>query len=134
MKTLCRAFACGALLVLFLVGAGFASAQHVAELTAAASSGIISEVSPQIIVIKSESSAQPQRYLIRKPLQYVDETGAPVSEEFVKSGLPVIVHYVKDGDQLVAAKVVVRRSVAPAAPTVPEKTTTTVTTVTTAPQ
>jgi hypothetical protein len=55
--------------------------------------------------------------------------GNPVSMETVKSGLPVTVYYSKDGDDLVANKVVVRKTVTEApAPVTIEKTTTTTTT------
>jgi len=99
--------------------------------TSTTSAGTISEFSPDTIVVKSTSAAEPIRYRYSKTTTYVDETGAPVSMELVKSGLPVTVHYVREGDQLVASRVIVRKAtvVAPApAPTVIEKKTTTTTT------
>ena len=52
--------------------------------------------------------------------------------EVVKSGLPVTVQYVREGDQLVASRVIVRRvtRVVPTAPVIEEKKTTTTTTTT----
>jgi len=92
--------------------------------------GTISEFSPDTIVVRSTTATAPTRYVYRKTTTYVDETGAPVSIETVKSGLPVTVHYVREGDQMVASRVVVHRTVqaAPAAPAVVEKHTTTTTT------
>ena len=98
--------------------------------TTTTSAGTISDFSPQTIVVKTESSVEPVRYTYSKTTTYVDEAGNPVSMETVKSGLPVTVYYVKDGDNLVASKVIVRRAVvvAPAANVQESKTTTTTTT------
>jgi len=110
--------------------------------TTTQSAGTISEFSPDTIIIKSETSTSPVRYSYTKTTTYVDETGAPVSIETVKSGLPVTVFYVRDGDRMVASKVIVRRAVVkapttvvvpapvvvPAAPVIEEKKTTTTTT------
>jgi hypothetical protein len=99
------------------------------------SAGTISEFSPDSIVIKTETSAEPVHYTYTKTTTYVDETGAPVSMETVKSGLPVTVYYIKDGDRMVASKVIVRKAVVKAVvvtpvtpPVVEEKKTTTTTT------
>jgi CRISPR/Cas system-associated exonuclease Cas4 (RecB family) len=94
------------------------------------SDGTISEFSPNTIVVRSTTAAEPLRYTYRKTTTYVDEAGAPVSMEVVKSGVPVTVHYVREGDELVASRVVVHRTVAPA-PAVVEKRSTTTTTTTT---
>ena len=94
--------------------------------------GTISEFSPNTIVVRSTTSAAPVRYVARKTTTYVDETGAPVSIETVKSGLPVTVQYVQEGNEMVASRVVVRRTTAvQPAPTVVEKRATTTTTTTT---
>jgi hypothetical protein len=77
------------------------------------------------LVIRSESSTTPIRYGYTKSTTYVDETGAPVSLEAVKSGLPVTVHYVREGDRMIANRVIVRRTTTTtAAPTVIERTVT----------
>jgi hypothetical protein len=98
----------------------------VKETTTTTNLGTITEFSPETLVIRSETAAEPIRYHYSKTTTYVDETGAPVSIETVKSGLPVTVHYIKEGDRMVASKVIVRKA-APAA-TVEKKTTTTTTT------
>jgi hypothetical protein len=94
--------------------------------------GTISEFGPDTIVIRSETAPEPIRYSYSKTTTYVDETGAPVSIETVKSGLPVTVYYSQVGDRLVANRVVVRRTTTtapvPTAPVIEKKTTTTTTT------
>ena len=90
--------------------------------------GTISEFSPDTIVVRTESSPEPIRYTYSKTTTYVDETGAPVPMEMVKSGLPVTVHYVKQGDRMVANKVIVRKRTTTStssSPAVQEKRTTT---------
>jgi hypothetical protein len=72
--------------------------------------GTISEVSPDSIVIRSETTSTPTNYSYTKKTTYVDETGAPVSMETVKSGLPVTVYYTREGDRMVADKVMVRKT------------------------
>ncbi len=81
-----------------------------AETVITESVGTISDFSPDALVIRSETATAPTRYVVSKEVTYVDDAGAPVSMELVKSGLPVTVHYVKEGDRMIARKVVVRRS------------------------
>lgn len=100
--------------------------------------GTISELGPDMITIRSTTAAQPVRYTAGKTTTYVDETGAPVSMEIVKSGAPVTVYYTQSGDAMVADRVVVSRpattttvapATAPITPVVEEKSTTTTTTI-----
>ena len=100
------------------------------QATTITSAGTISQFSPDTIVVKTENATEPVHYTYSKSTTYVDENGNPVSMETVKSGLPVTVYYVKDGDNLVASKVIVRRAVvvAPATNVQESKTTTTTTT------
>ena len=86
--------------------------------------GTVSEISPDTLVVRTETSAAPVRYSFTKTTQYVDETGAPVSLEVVKSGLPVTVQYVREGDRMIASRVTVRRQTSAPAPTVIERNTT----------
>jgi len=78
--------------------------------TTTTTAGTVSEFGPGALVIRSESSSEPIRYNYTKTTTYVDESGAPVSVESVKAGLPVTVYYEREGDQTVARKVVVRKS------------------------
>jgi hypothetical protein len=89
----------------------FAFGQAVETTTTTSSAGTITSFDPQDIVIKTESSTEPVRYQYTKKTTYVDENGNPVSIETVKSGLPVTVYYERDGDAMVARKVVVRHAV-----------------------
>jgi hypothetical protein len=120
------------LIGLMLLTANATFAQTVVKETTSAttSAGVISEFGPGTIIIRSETSPEPLRYIYSKTTTYIDETGAPVSMETVKSGLPVTVYYVKDGDRMVASKVIVRKAVVKTAPTIEEKKTTTTTTET----
>jgi hypothetical protein len=81
----------------------------VTTMTKTESVGTISEVKPDTIVIRSETSSTPMNYTYTKSTTYVDETGAPVSKETVTSGLPVTVYYTTDGNHMIANKVVVRK-------------------------
>lgn len=125
-------FVSGAILSLGVGAVTEARAQATVQTTTTTQSvGTISEFGPESIVIRSETAPEPIRYSYSKTTTYVDDSGAPVSIETVKSGLPVTVHYTKVGDRLVASRVVVRRAaVAPAVPPVVEKKTTTTTTTT----
>lgn len=71
--------------------------------------GVISEFSPDTIVIRSESAPAPIRYSYTKTTTYVDEDGKPVTMDIIKSGLPVKVYYIKEGDRMIANRVVVSR-------------------------
>jgi hypothetical protein len=126
-RTLTSAVVLG--LMLITVNVTFAQTAVRETTTTTTSAGTISEFGPETIIIRSETSPQPIRYSYSKTTTYVDETGAPVSLETVKSGLPVTVYYVKDGDRMMASKVIVRRAATvPATPIIEEKKTTTTTT------
>ncbi len=91
--------------------------------------GTIAEIGADTLMIRSETSPQPIRYRFGRSTTYVDETGAPVSLEMVRSGLPVTVHYVREGDQMIANRVVVQKqtttSASTVAPTIVERNTNT---------
>ncbi|MDB6171399.1 MAG: hypothetical protein JWL59_710 [Chthoniobacteraceae bacterium] len=95
--------------------------------------GTVSEVSPEMLVIRSSTEAAPVRYRYSKTTTYVDEAGAPVSLEMVRAGLPVTVYYAQSGDEMIASKVVVRKQVAVSAPVAAPAVTQEQTTVTTQP-
>lgn len=131
MKSNNRTLVGAGLLGLMLITADVALAQTTVKETTTTtnSAGTITEFGPETILIRTANSPQPVRYSYSKTTTYVDETGAPVSIETVKSGLPVTVYYVKVGDRMVASKVIVRKAVAvPAPPAIEEKKTTTTTT------
>ena len=128
-----RTLAGAALLGLMLITANVTFAQTAVKetTTTTTTAGTISEFGPETIIVRSETAPEPIRYSYTKTTTYVDETGAPVSIETVKSGLPVTVYYAKVGDKMVATKVIVRKVVVKAAPVIEEKKTTTTTTTTT---
>jgi hypothetical protein len=72
--------------------------------------GTLSELGPETIVVRTETSTTPMKYTSTKTTTYVDETGKPVAVETVKSGLPVTVYYTRDGNRLIANKVMVRKT------------------------
>lgn len=134
MKLILSTRVAAGLLALTLAAAPLAQAETIIT----ESSGTVSSFSPESLVIRSTASPAPVTYSVARDVTYVDETGAPVSYEVVRSGAPVTVHYVQDGGRVVARKVVVRRTavaapVVPVAPAVPagtviERRTTTTTT------
>ncbi len=131
MKRIKCRLTCATLLGLTLLTAQLAIAQTaVKETVTTTSAGTITEFGPRTIIIRSETSPEPLRYTYSKTTTYVDESGAPVSIETVKSGLPVTVYYAKEGDNLIVSKVIVRKIVAREAPVIEEKKTTTTTTTT----
>ncbi len=101
-------------LILSSANITFAQTEVKETTTTVTSAGTISEFGPETIIVRSETSPEPLRYIYSKTTTYVDETGAPVSIETVKSGLPVTVFYTKVGDKMMASKVIVRKSVAKA--------------------
>lgn len=94
--------------------------------TTTSSEGTVTSFNPDAIAIKSESSPTPLSYSFTKTTTYVDENGNPVSIETVRSGMPVTVYYDREGDRMVATRVVVRNT-DPNAVIVHKKTTTTTT-------
>lgn len=91
--------------------------------------GTITEFAPDVVVLRSQEATAPVRYSVGKTIEYVDDAGAPVTREVIKTGVPVTVRYIKEGDRMVVNRVIVHRAttVAPAAVTT-QKTTTTTTT------
>ena len=81
----------------------------IAETKATTIMGTVSEFSPERVIIRTESSPEPVTYAFRKTTTYVDESGNPVSIDVVKSGVPVTIHYMTEGDHRVATKVIVRK-------------------------
>jgi hypothetical protein len=134
MKNKIRTLSAAGFLSAMLLVANAASAQTstVQATTTTTSAGTVSQFSPDTIMVKTETAAAPVTYSYTKTTTYVDESGAPVSIETVKSGLPVTVYYMMVGDKMVASKVVVRKIAVQAVPVVPaveeSKTTTTTTT------
>jgi len=75
--------------------------------TTTTSDGVVSSLTPDQFVVRSTSSPEAITYQYTKTTQYVDDAGAPVSVEVVKSGVPVTVSYVREGDGFLARRVIV---------------------------
>ena len=115
MKNTIRNLSSLTFLGVMLFTANMVSAQTTAPSTTTTtttqnSDGTISQFSPDTIVVRSTTSADPVSYSYSKTTTYVDENGNPVSSETVKSGAPVTVYYTQDGDKMIATKVIVRKT------------------------
>ncbi len=122
-----------------ILGLAFTTTNNIAlaetvvkETTTTTTAGTISEFGADTIIVRSETSPTPIRYSYSKTTTYVDESGKAVSIQTVKSGLPVTVYYTKDGDRMVATKVIVRNAAPANVPEVETKKITTTTTTTNA--
>lgn len=66
------------------------------------------------LVVTSRGGPGPARYSVTKETVFVDEAGAPIAVERITRGVPVTVHYVRDGDRMFASRIVVQQKAAPA--------------------
>ena len=110
MKTVTSFVFTLAVLSMLIMPCGLFAQQEKVTVTTTQTAGTVSEVRPDTIVVRSETSSSPIKYNSTKTTTYVDVTGAPVSVETVKSGLPVTVYYTREGDRMIANKVVVRKT------------------------
>ena len=112
MKTVTSFVFTLAVLIMLIMPCGlFAQQEKVTvETVTTETAGTISEVRPDTLVIRTETSSSPIKYSSTKTTTYVDETGAPVSIKTVTSGLPVTVYYTREGDRMIANKVVIRKT------------------------
>lgn len=117
-------------LAVLMMPCGLFAQEEKVTVTTTETAGTISEVKPDTIVVRTETSSSPMNYTYTKSTTYVDDTGAPVSMETVKSGLPVTVYYSREGDRMIANKVVVRKTTTTTTekPTIQKKQTSTTTT------
>ena len=69
--------------------------------------GVVNSFEPDTFIIKSDSGPAPMTYAYGKTIQYVDESGRVVTRESIKPGAPVTVHYVREGDRMVANRIIV---------------------------
>lgn len=84
--------------------------------------GTVTEFGPEGMVIHSDTATAPLRYGFTKTTTYVDEDGRPVSIEQVRAGTPVTVEYAREGDRLIANRVIVRKTVTPEGTVIEKKT------------
>jgi hypothetical protein len=81
--------------------------------TSTMNSGTVAMFGDDQIVIRPTPSSSPVTYQYTETTTYVDESGRPVAIETVKTGIPVTVFFTKDGDKLVATKVMVKQTPMP---------------------
>ena len=107
-----------------------ARAQTQTTTTVTTTKGAFTEFVPgaETVVVRSEASTAPLRYVVTKQTTVVDEAGAPVAIERISPGSPLSVQYSTVGDRLVASRIIVQR-----APVVTAPVTTTTVPVTTVP-
>jgi hypothetical protein len=64
------------------------------------------------MVVRTETSSAPLRYVVSKQTTIVDESGAPVAIERISPGSPLSIQYTGTGEQLVASRIVVQKPAA----------------------
>lgn len=109
-KTMCKLTGKVAFLGALLATSDMGMAQSTIT-TTTTSAGTVREFTPEALIVTTDSASTPTRYVFSKSTTYVDENGNPVETRMVRSGLPVTVYYDRDGNNLVATKVVVRKSI-----------------------
>jgi len=97
-------------LAVLIMPCGVFAQQETVTVTTTETAGTISEISPDAIVVRTETSSTPEKYSYTESTTYVDETGAIVSKETVTSGVPVTIYYTLDGENRIANKVMIRKT------------------------
>ena len=77
------------------------------EITA---TGVVFSVEPEILSVVMKDNPTPVRFVIAKDTPFLDEKGAAVPVDLVRSELPLTVHYSMEGEKMVARRVVMSRS------------------------
>ncbi len=72
--------------------------------------GTITEFTPGRTIVLKESSGSPRSYRFGKTVTYVTKSGKPIDEDTVRTrikvGVPVHVHYVGSGDDMMVDRVI----------------------------
>jgi len=86
--------------------------------TVTTTKGAFTEYAPgsQTMVVRTEASSAPVRYVVTKQTTIVDESGAPVAIERVSPGSPLSIQSTGTGEHLVASRIIVQRPAAVTAP------------------
>jgi hypothetical protein len=100
--------------------------------TVTTTKGAFTEYAPgsETMVVRTETSSAPLRYVVTKQTTIVDESGAPVAIERISPGSPLSIQYSGTGDHLVASRIIVQRPATVIAPVATQQDTTTSTTTT----
>ena len=85
-----------------------------ATTTVTTTKGAFTEYVPgsETMVVRTETSSAPLRYVVSKQTTIVDESGAPVAIERISTGSPLSIQYTGTGEQLVASRIVVQKPAA----------------------
>ncbi len=110
MKKSIVALALGAVLV---GGPALADTEVMEKTTTTTFRGTVSEVNPtsSTIIVKQDSVSEPTTYAYTKQTTIVDPAGQIVTWDAIKNA-PVTVYYTKEGDRMVATKVVTSKPLA----------------------
>ncbi len=85
-----------------------------ATTTVTTTKGAFTEYVPgsETMVVRTETSSAPLRYVVSKQTTIVDESGAPIAIERISPGSPLSIQYTGTGEHLVASRIVVQRPAA----------------------
>ena len=85
-----------------------------ATTTVTTTKGAFTEYVPgsETMVVKTETSSAPLRYVVSKQTTIVDASGAPVAIDRISPGSPLSIQYTGTGEHLVASRIVVQRPAA----------------------
>ncbi len=89
--------------------AAFGTVRAETTVTTTSTNGTISSFTPDAFVVKTES-VPATTYGYSKSIQYVDDSGGVVTRESISPETPVTVHYIHEGDRVVADRVVVHKT------------------------
>jgi len=95
--------------------------------TALNTDGTLTDFGPGLLVIQLSAPPSPVRFVTDNTLKFVDHKGRPSPPDAVRQGSPVRVFYKRMGDALLASKVELLETNAPASPTTSTTRTTTTT-------
>lgn len=81
-----------------------------AEEKTVSATGSVFSVEPEMLSVVMEGNPTPVRFAYDKATPYLDDNGSAVSMDLIRPELPLTVHYVTEGEKLIAKKVVITRS------------------------
>jgi len=98
-------------MALLAVGICTTEVRAQATTTVTTTKGAFTEYVPgsETMVVRTETSSAPLRYVVSKQTTIVDESGGPVAIERISPGSPLSIQYTGTGEHLVASRIVVQR-------------------------
>jgi hypothetical protein len=101
-------------LALLAVGICTTEMRAQATTTVTTTKGAFTEYVPgsETMVVRTETSSAPLRYVVSKQTTIVDESGAPIAIERISPGSSLSIQYTGTGEQLVASRIVVQKPAA----------------------